>query len=321
MFRVAVFLVALFGLLSCSFGYIVTSDDTGKYLAAANQKTGVKVSSDFGATWVQTSQNGATWSGLTSDGTGKKLALSATCTSGGYCFAPVVTADQGATWTFSSGPFDNYYSIASDGSGNKLVSAGGNNIYVSYDAGATWGATSLKQGYSGTAVAYSADGSTFVQSYMNYISVHVNGTFQETPSLAARWNSLSTDATGKVIVGAYDTVYSGAQSKGIYLSTNTGSSYTPLVTNTGSTTYYCVYVTDDASLVFYGATGAMYQYNVAKKTTTLVNLPGATISSIAASKNGKYVVVSDGNYVYVSSDYGINYKNSDYPGANDKASA
>jgi len=306
MFCAVLVLLAILGTLSVTSGYLVASDDSGKYLYAASATYGIQISQDYGSTWNQTGSPGTYWS-ASSDSSGKNLMTTAICN--GNCVAPLMSHDGGITWKASaSAPNDNYFGGASDGTGKHLVAAGTNDLYVSNDGGSTWRGAGMA-GFQGTAVAYSADGSKFIYSYKNYISMHVNGIYEETPSPEAHWISLSTDATGKVIAGAYDIGYypNAGQTKAIHLSLDGGFSYSTLVTNTGATTYSTVLVTDDASLVFYATTAGVYQYNLAKKTTTKANYTSGG-TALAASKTGKYVVVSSSTNIWVSSDYGINFK-------------
>lgn len=311
MSRIAVLLVSLLGTLSVALGYVVAADDSGKYLSAASA-TQIIVSTDYGSTWNATLGAG-TWSQLTSDGSGKNLALVATCNSGGSCITPFLSKNGGLTWTTaSSAPYDNWYSVASDGTGNKLAAAGGSNVYLSNDGGSSWLAASLSQGYTGTGVAYSADATKIVYSYMNYISMHVNGIWEETPSPSARWGSLGTDTTGTVIAGAYDIGYysGGNHDKGVYISVNGGFAYSAIVVST-TEVFYGLSVNDDGTYVFYGGTGGLYVYNVAKKTIAKSDFPSSStniVYSIASSKTGKYVVASSSANIWVSSNYGVNFK-------------
>ena len=57
-----------------SFWESITSDSTGKYLAAVINSGGIYISSNYGSTWTQTSAPSAAWFSITSDSTGQYLA-------------------------------------------------------------------------------------------------------------------------------------------------------------------------------------------------------------------------------------------------------
>jgi len=323
MFRVAVFLVALLGLLSSAFsGYVVTSDDTGKYLAAAggsNSKSyQVLVSTDYGQTWNSTSASDQQrWVGIASDGSGKRLALSAYANEAGQTTLPYTSTDEGATWvkSLTTGQSSSNYKIASGGNGDHLVVGMANDLYTSDNGGAYWYTTGAYKYAYGTGVAYSADSSVIVYSSNQYISKHKVGSawgYEFYNSPAALWTSLSTSSNGSVAAGAYNTGYyaNAHDDKGVYITTD-WATFTPLAKASYPVAFYDVSVTDDGSLVYYGGSGGVYVYNVSTKTTVQSDLPATTdapVYSIATSKTGKYAVVGAGLNIWTSSNYGKNFK-------------
>lgn len=324
MFRVAVFLIALFGLLSAvvgTAGYWLVSDDSGKYLAALDHMTAnqynVIVSNDYGKTWNSSSASSMhVWIGLATDGSGKKLALSALPDSSGTNYLPYISKDEGATWVegqVNGGGTPNCYKIASDGTGTNLVVGTFNDIYASTDGGTTWDAQNVASYDYGTDIAYSADGSTVVYSSYQKISMHRAGSFWGFgDSPAASWISLSTSIKGTVGAGSYNIgyYYNAHDDRGVYI-TKDWVTFTPLVVTSGPTTFNAVSVTDDGSLVYYGGSGGVYVYNVSSNATVHSDLVASTsvaVWSIATSKTGKYAVVGTGANIWTSSNYGKNFK-------------
>ena len=323
MFPVVVFLVALLGLLSTALGsgYMVTSDDSGKNLAAiefpsSNSLNGFVVSSDYGKTWNSSSVSyQQKWWSLASDSSGIRLALFAPTDSSGHNHFPLNSKDEGVTWTEGSGhgttPVG--YMVASDGSGNKLIMSSMNDIYASDDGGSTWSAEGVPDFDYGSAVAYSADGSTIVYHSNNRISKHkAGGDWASYGSPEASWNSLSTSSKGTVTAGCYNVGYyaNANDDRGVYI-TKDWVTFTPLVVTSGPTTFNAVSVTDDGSLVYYGGSGGVYVYNVSSNATVHSDLVASTsvaVWSIATSKTGKYAVVGTGANIWTSSNYGKNFK-------------
>jgi photosystem II stability/assembly factor-like uncharacterized protein len=149
---------------------IVCSADGSKLVAVTGNELyfpgtsvfGILTSSDFGATWTQTSAPGAFWIDVAASADGTKLV--ATAQGGVY-----TSTDSGADWTQSTGApyFGDPSAVASSADGNRLVmslqeygSSGLSDvqgIYTSSDAGTNWTQAGAPAKIWGS-VASSADG-------------------------------------------------------------------------------------------------------------------------------------------------------------------
>ena len=124
---------------------VASSADGSKLVAGAGQGIyypgtsvfGIVRSSDFGASWNQTSAPGESWSAIGSSADGTKLIAA-----GGDLYT---SSDSGTTWIQVTAPNTWWEAAASSADGVKLVAAaggdvqGGNGyIYTSSDSGATW---------------------------------------------------------------------------------------------------------------------------------------------------------------------------------------
>lgn len=317
MFRTALSLFTVLGTLSTAFGYQVTSDDSGKYLAAIGSPLkDALISKDYGSTWTVSDSNN-NWSCATSDSTGKKLNV-ASSQSGSY---PYYSKNEGATWNVTN-PSNaaqgiGYLSIASDASGDYVWATGTIGAYQSRDGGYSWSSYQGGGTY-GLAAAVSGDGSTAYIGFNNVISYYSKSAttkydqFVPTNVEEAYWSSISTDYTGRVIAGSFN-MMPGYANDGVYISEDRGATYFDLrLTNTG-TTFNGVKVTSDGTMLYYVGSSGVRAYNFTSKTTVtgVLDKPttsGNPLSSVSASKNGKYVVIGSYDHVWVSSDYGVNFK-------------
>ena len=139
--------------------YCVTSSASGQYLVAGAYDVtlgGLWTSSDYGATFAQTSFTNAQWSGITCSSSGQYFAG---CVNGGLIY---FSSDYGETWgrdNSSSLGSKQWYSITSSSSGQYLAAcAYGDYIYTSSDYGASWNA--ITGGFLGdwNCITYSSSG-------------------------------------------------------------------------------------------------------------------------------------------------------------------
>jgi len=225
----------------------------------------VVVVSAFAQTWTQTSapNTGGGWEAIAMSADGEK-AVAVTSTA-----PPVVSADSGVTWT-TNVVFHWFNRIASSADGTKWIAvfySGPGYIYVSTDSGNTWTQTSSMNSSFWDAVASSADGNKLFAA-INNGSIYTNsGTLWTTSSAPSKkWTWLASSADGtKVAATAYnDKIYSSTDSGmtwtatgssndswssiatsadgtrlvassggGVYVSTNSGGSWTLVNTNSG----------------------------------------------------------------------------------------
>jgi photosystem II stability/assembly factor-like uncharacterized protein len=293
----------------------VAIDSTGKYLTASSSRSGsyyghVFTSDDYGATWVSKAA-ALPWSGIASDSTGKLLFAEDTCTTSSACNGPFMSTDRGDTWVQPTKPpqKDNYYAASSDATGTKLLTAGGEGIWSSSDAGATWGRFNLEMGYNGIAAAISGDGKTYLIDYKEYMTVAADGgPWKPLKTPEAHWRGLSVDYSGKILTGAYDYAFGsgGNYDSAWYLSTDGGATVAAVKEVNQGEKFYSVSANADGTYVFCGGSAGIYVYNVATKQVTKSNAPASGYYSIASSKTGKYVLAATSG-LWLSSDYGATF--------------
>jgi photosystem II stability/assembly factor-like uncharacterized protein len=180
----------------------------------------VVVVSAFTQTWTQTSapNTGGGWEAIAMSADGKK-AVAVTSTA-----PPVVSADSGVTWT-TNVVFHWFNKIASSADGTKWIavfySAPGY-IYVSTDSGNTWTQTSSPNSSSWRAVASSADGNKLFAAIYNgsiYLLTNSGTTWTTSSAPSKEWTWLASSADGTKVAAT-------AQNDKIYSSTDSGMSWT-----------------------------------------------------------------------------------------------
>lgn len=130
----------------------MTPDDSCAAAVAPGSGT-VELSSDGGATWAPSANISADqWDTVSYSPNGDYLAIGAA----GASAHVALSTDQGASWDEEVGPATPWYAIAVANDGTMV--GGGDNLYVSTDAGATWTDTGLDDTGSWNGAAISPDG-------------------------------------------------------------------------------------------------------------------------------------------------------------------
>ena len=215
--------------------YVITSNSTCQYLAAANNFN-IHISSNYGGTWNQTTiPDNITFSGITIDSSGKYMA--ACSGSNGIIY---ISNNYGTSWsqiTNTQIPFIasryGWNSITSDSTGKYLVvcginySSGGNYsngaIYKSSDYGTTWSSgaitsaqcLSITSDSTGQYLAVVTKWSTIGQIYN---SSNYGSTWNITTASQANWIKIKSDSTGNYLVAN--------TSNSIFKSSNRGATWT-----------------------------------------------------------------------------------------------
>jgi hypothetical protein len=275
-----------------------SSADGTKLVMLAGCRVGT--SSDSGVTWVITclSPGGGGWQSVASSSDGTKLVVvgsTGTCTS----------ADSGATWTQTSGPASG--SVASSSDGTKLVAAAaGGNVYTSPDAGVTWIQTSAPSTF-WRAVASSADGTKLVaMSSDGMYASSDSGVTWRTSAPAGNWASVASSADGTKLVAA---TFAGATASGIFVSSNSGSTWTEVFSPPGANWHEVASSADGTKLVavggggctgFGGCHGAIYTSINSGVTWTPTSAPAGAWDTVASSADGTKLIASGSPGVYTS---------------------
>jgi hypothetical protein len=255
------------------------------------------------STWILANAPNAGWQAIAAAADGLKMVASAAGGSGLY-----TSADAGKTW----GNVSTIYSptsLASSADGNRLVGATrGGGVITSTDAGLSW--SLLTPGniqWSG--VTISADGSKFAATISNSPSgagtVYIWSNYGATSNfpaipLAAPLSAISGSADCTRLAA---TAYGG----GIYLSANSGASWTASTAPTANWT--CITSSADGYRLAAAINGGtIYTSSDAGATWNSANAPNAAWSAIASSSDGGRIAASINTNVnggvYISANYG-----------------
>jgi hypothetical protein len=251
-----------------------------------------------------------------------------------------VSTNSGVTWTARDSN-RNWYGIAMSSNGVRQAAINRDGrIYLSTNSGTTWGSTigfdrvwtSVAMNQDGSIIVATTNGSQGIPTSRVYISLNSGSTWTaKDPAIVnpttqfeydRNWNQASISADGtKIIVvgGAYEYSYSG----GVFLSVNSGSTWTQILNLTGlSYIITQIKISRDGNLISYITNDKkVYKSTNSGVTWTSVNLvdpDGATNwwpSSISLSLDGSKQFISTfmingqgysdrSNILFKSSDYG-----------------
>jgi len=250
----------------------ITMSSNGQYIAAcAANNNNIYVSNDFGVNWAPFAPN-STWGNISMSSTGQYIVASNDNT-GIY-----VSANFGNSWTLTSAPNLIWTCISISSTGQYIAASVSNAdyIYVSANFGNSWTLTSTPAlNWTGVAINSTGQHIAACGSTDNFTGnyIYTNANFG-----IGSWTQATNvplDWTGIAInsTGQYiaGVVPSNSNYGIIYISSNFGSTWT--IKNVGS------------------------QY-------------GNYVSQIKMSSNGQYMIaISVGQYLFVSSDFGINWSN------------
>jgi hypothetical protein len=278
------------------------------------------------------------WVSVASSADGRKLVAASSL--GRIYTSP----DSGATWTLvTNAPQNTWYAAASSADGTRLVAVSYLNnfmIYISTDSGVTWdAATNAPYAHSGwQKVASSADGEKIVAtSYNSWMTTSTDsGTtwklITNGPSLmpgsGLALDSIASSADGTKLVavaGGYDPNIWGQVDGAIYVSTNSGDSWTQTsapselwsgVASSADGTKLVAVARYDSTL--WGETdGGIYVSTNSGDSWTQTSAPSEYWNSVSSSADGSKLVASGNGYnsglIYTSTDSGANWTSNDVP--------
>ncbi|MFI5181449.1 MAG: WD40/YVTN/BNR-like repeat-containing protein [Thermoanaerobaculia bacterium] len=207
----------------------------------ASGESGVWRSTDGGVTFA------ASGSGLPSSARPYAMAVG-----GGTIFAGLYpngfasSADGGATWVPGNPPAPDAFITAIAASGSTLAAAAGGIVYRSPDRGATWtpGAVLVPTDSSYLVYALTFSGGTLFAGLQGYGFVETHGLLRST-DLGVTWTRSQNGIPTNVDV--YDVQTSGAEliagtGRGLYVSTDGGTSWTSLYADLASTSVLSIAV-------------------------------------------------------------------------------
>lgn len=98
----------------------ITSDSSGRYLAACQNPGNIFTSSTYGQLWLNSTAPTSSWTSITSDSSGKYLAA---CQTGpGFIY---ISSSYGISWSKTSANSDHYLMISSESTFQYLAASSG----------------------------------------------------------------------------------------------------------------------------------------------------------------------------------------------------
>lgn len=228
-------------------------------------------------------------------------------------------------WTTTTAPIANWISVASSADGNRLAALiqGGQEVYISTNAGATWAVSSpANGGIQGSCIASSADGSIL---YFNgiaqiYRSTNSGATWSTQNSPSESWTSIACSADGKM--AAATSAIRRSSTAGVFTSVDTGNTWN-----------FSSAPTDDWLAIASSADGnrlvaldilaaAIYTSADAGNTWMQHSPPPQAFSAVASSGDGTRLVVTGGDRntangpIFISTNAGLNWAQTTAPVTN-----
>lgn len=219
-------------------------------------------------------------------------------------------------WTTTTAPSANWISVASSADGNHLAALiqGGEEVYISTNAGATWTISSpANGGAQGSCIASSADGSVL---YFNgntqiFRSTNSGATWSTQNSPSENWTSVACSADGKM--AAATSAIRRSSTAGVFTSVDTGNTWN-----------FSTAPTDDWLAIASSADGnrlvaldilaaAIYTSTDAGNTWAQHSPPPQAFSAAASSADGIQLVATSGNGstangpIFISTNGGLNW--------------
>jgi hypothetical protein len=295
-----------------------------KIVVAAFGALSVAVYPALAQTWTQTSAPIADWTSVASSSDGSNL-VAVAWGSDGFIFT---STNAGATWTQTSTPSEYWLCVASSSDGTKLAAGtGGGGVYTSTNSGATWTLTSEPDAYCSRLVS-SADGSKLVA--MAGYSGYGYGSSYTSADGGLTWIQTSLPSGSDIASSSDGTILAAAAAGGIYISTNSGATWT--LTSTPMEEWSAIACsTNGAKLVAMAATYWPYQggiFTSVNSGATWTQRPptytpaGFDFISVASSSDGnRLAAVGPDTGLYLSMNSGGNWTVSYAAGAGAVASS
>lgn len=254
---------------------------SGQYMIAS--KEGVTyVSSNYGATWTQSSGVTQEWSSLSMSASGQYVLGGV---NGGLLY---LSSDYGATFTqVIDATTRAWYQVVISGNGVVMGAIDGNTVYISTDSGANWSTTagqSIGMSYDGKYIIIASFTSTFVKLSTNY------GSSFTTIQTAEQYLGAVISSTGQYIL-----IY---WSGGALYSNNFGVSFSSVSVDLVNT----VMITADATHI---STGGAYLYDIGSFQLDISGVVGTSVPYTSLTEGTYQFSVKAINNTNGTSDYSL----------------
>jgi hypothetical protein len=226
------------------------------------------------------------------------------------------------SWTTTTAPIANWVSVASSADGNKLAALvqGGEAVYTSTNAGATWTLSSLANGGTqGDSIACSADGSILFVSGNTQVfrSTNSGATWNPGASPSENWTAVACSTDGTQVAGT--SAIRRGSTAGIFTSSDEGATWT-FSTAPSETWLAIASSADGGKLVGVDASAdAIYTSTDAGNTWSQHSPPLQAFSSVASSADGTRLVAASGisalanGPIFVSTNSGLDWTQTTAP--------
>jgi hypothetical protein len=294
----------------------IAMSNTGQYILTVVPKGNIFFSNNYGNTWYNQGfkppSNSSKISGkaiaCAINFNGTNLSVTSFDNTNQYIYTSTNSNSTGGPWTTiilgTNKGSSNNSSVSMDSTGQYQVRCGGN-IYYSTNYGVNWSLSYY--GFSTYDVVYTSNGKIiYATDYDNQQTIHIstnNGVsfYELYNSVAFRFcwaNSISTNYNGSIIVTGGG-IYGDNNRSNIYISTNSGNTFTTL--NLPNTSYLYYISMDNTGKYMLAASDYIYNGNVFYSKNygvsfALTNLPlNNKYSSVSISPNGKYMAANRSN--------------------------
>ena len=232
--------------------YDVAMSSSGQYQTAVPFGNYIYVSNDYGASFHQAPGTNGQWKAVAMSSSGQIQAVEATGMGSGQIY---ISTNYGENWSLLvNSPIKNWGDIAMSSLGNVIVASvnfsnsyQADQIYVSENQGTSWTAYGPTKNW--RSVAISSDGTkqiaTALTSDQIYYSTNTGHTWSSyTNPIANNWYGVAMSANGQILtaVGLI-----GASSGYIYISTDSGSSWTTPGSTTNNYPWYATTMSSDGT--------------------------------------------------------------------------
>jgi hypothetical protein len=241
------------------------------------------------------------------------------------CLAIATNQASAQSWTTTTAPIANWVSMASSADGNKLAALvqGGEVVYTSTNAGATWTLSSpANGGVQGDSIACSADGNILyiAGNTQIYHSTNSGASWNATGSPSESWTAITCSAYGTRLA-ATSAIRRGATA-GIFTSQDEGATWT--FTTAPSEPWTAIACSADGSKLAGADEFAESIYTSADvgSTWSQHSPPLHPFSSVALSANGTKLVAVSGvsglanGPIFISTNSGSNWAQTAAPVTN-----